>query len=50
MSSSSSNDSSSKMSSGSSGGKDGDRQQTATDGDFGNAEISLHTKARHTLG
>ena len=48
-SSNGSNDSSSETSNGSSGGKDGDRR-TATDGDFGNAEISLLTKARHTIG
>jgi len=47
-SSSGSNDGSSENSS-SSSGKDGDRW-TATDGDFGDAEISLHTKARYTIG
>jgi len=43
---SSSRECSNNASSGTSSGEDGDRQQTATDGDFGNAEISLHTKAR----
>jgi len=42
--SSSSNDSSSSTSSGSSSSEDGDRQRTATDSDFGDAKISLHTQ------
>ena len=44
---SSSSDSSSNTSSGSSSGEDGDRQRTATDSDFGDSEISVHTKSRH---